>query len=171
MILVALGSNLPGPAGDPRQTLEAALAAMPSRGLRVVAVSPWYRSAPVPPSGQPWFVNGVAQVVSDDPTPARILARLHAIEAAFGRTRSGTRNEARPLDLDLLDVHGIVRRPPEPPPELPHPRMSERAFVLQPLCDLVPDWRHPVLGLSASALLETLRPLDGLERIAQRSGA
>jgi len=129
MILVALGSNLPGPAGSPRQTVERALAAFPDAGIRVLACSPWYRSAPVPPSDQPWFVNGVARVAFAEGDAAMLLARLHAIEAAFGRRRDGTRNAARPLDLDLLDMDGMVR---EAAPILPHPRMTERAFVLVP---------------------------------------
>lgn len=165
MILVALGSNLPGPAGGPRDMVEAALAAMPAHGLRVVARSPWYESAPVPPSDQPWFVNGVAHVQAMTAAlaadPALLLARLHAIEAAFGRRRDGRRNAARGLDLDLLDVDGLTRAAD---PVLPHPRLAERAFVLRPLADLAPDWRHPETGQGVSELLGALgaAPHDGL---------
>jgi 2-amino-4-hydroxy-6-hydroxymethyldihydropteridine diphosphokinase len=166
MILVALGSNLPGPAGDPRAMVEAALAAMPDHGLRVVARSPWYRSAPVPPSDQPWFVNGVARVARSDDGPAdpeALLAALHAIEHAFGRRRDGTPNAARGLDLDLLDVDGLKR---DKAPVLPHPRMTGRAFVLRPLADLVPGWRDPLSGRTVEALLSDLGSGDlGLDRL------
>lgn len=159
MILVALGSNLPGSAGSPRQMVEAALAAMSARGLSVVDRSPWYHSAPVPRSDQPWFVNGVARVEPQTPAlaadPAAVLAHLHAIEAAFGRRRDGTRNAARGLDLDLLDVDGMVRLSD---PVLPHPRLAERAFVLRPLADLMPRWRHPISGLGVADLLAGLSP-------------
>ncbi|MQX36680.1 2-amino-4-hydroxy-6-hydroxymethyldihydropteridine diphosphokinase [Roseospira navarrensis] len=165
MSLIALGSNLPGPGGSPRETVTAALEALPAQGIRVVACSAWYRSAPVPPSDQPWFVNGVARVAGPpDLTPADLLARLHAVEAAFGRRRDGTRNAARTLDLDLLDVEGRVLR--EGAPLLPHPRLTERAFVLLPLADVAPDWRHPVTGRSVSALIADLGPLTGIERMA-----
>ncbi len=168
VILVALGSNLPGPAGPPRRMVEAALDAMPAYGLRVVACSPWYKSAPVPPSDQPWYVNGVARVVAASAAlktdPGALLGRLHAIEAAFGRRRDGTRNAARGLDLDLLDVDGLVRACD---PVLPHPRLSERAFVLRPLADLAPEWRHPVSGRSAAALLAAMdaEAVAGLSRL------
>jgi 2-amino-4-hydroxy-6-hydroxymethyldihydropteridine diphosphokinase len=158
MILLGLGANLPSARfGPPRATLEAALEALTVRGVRVVRRSPWYESAPVPPSDQPWYVNGVA-VLADAPGPADLLALLHAVERDFGRHRQ-TRNEARPLDLDLLaygdeilSVAGLV---------VPHPRLHERAFVLAPLADVAPDWRHPALGLSVSALIEALpQPLE-----------
>lgn len=164
MILIALGSNLPGPVGTPRETVEAALAALPGVGVRVLGRSPWYRSAPVPPSDQPWFVNGVASVAVDGVDPVGLMDRLHAIEATFGRRRDGIRNAARTLDLDLLDMDGMVR---PAAPTLPHPRLTERAFVLRPLADLVPDWRHPVDGQSVAALLAGLAAVTGLERLPE----
>ena len=118
-------------------------------GVGVQARSRWYRSAPVPPSDQPWFVNAVASLETGL-SPAELLAKLHEIEAAFGRTRLG-RNEARVLDLDLLAYHGRVSAPGESP-VLPHPRLAERAFVVLPLAELAPGWQHPVSGLSASQL-------------------
>jgi 2-amino-4-hydroxy-6-hydroxymethyldihydropteridine diphosphokinase len=91
--------------------------------------------------------------------PCDLLARLHAIEASFGRARR-VRNEARPLDLDLIDYDGTVRDGTDGGPVLPHPRAHERAFVLLPLADLAPGWRHPVSGARAAALLAAL-PADG----------
>src|SRR5512135_1345665 len=99
MILIGLGANLASPEfGAPPESLEAALALLAERGVRVVARSRWYRSAPVPPSGQPWFVNGVV-AVETALEPAALLEVLHAVEARFGRVRR-ERNAARVLDLD-----------------------------------------------------------------------
>jgi 2-amino-4-hydroxy-6-hydroxymethyldihydropteridine diphosphokinase len=163
MILVALGANLEHPRfGPPRQTLEAALDALQHSGVRVMSRSRWFRSAPVPRSEQPWFVNGVASVETDW-SPARLLARLHEIEADFGRVRQ-RRNEARVLDLDLIAYHDRVSGPGESP-ILPHPRLAERAFVVLPLADVAPDWRHPVSGLSAVELVAALDPADTAEAI------
>ena len=104
MILIALGANLPSRAGSPRETCEAALAALEAAGVRIEARSRWYASPPDPPSDQPWYVNGVVKVATDlEPGP--LLDRLHRIERDFGRgSRAETvRNAARPLDLDLID--------------------------------------------------------------------
>lgn len=161
MILVALGANIDHPRfGRPRQTLESALAALQNREVSVLACSRWFRSAPVPRSDQPWFVNGVASVATDL-SPARLMALLHEIEAEFGRTRQ-RRNEARVLDLDLIAYHDRVSGPDESP-VLPHPRLAERAFVVLPLADVAPDWRHPVSGLSAAELAGALDPADTAE--------
>jgi 2-amino-4-hydroxy-6-hydroxymethyldihydropteridine diphosphokinase len=150
MILIALGANLPSPRhGTPRQTCEAALAALTEAGVRVLGCSRWYRSDPVPPSGQPSFVNSVAQVATDL-TPADLLAVLHRIENEFGRTRR-ERNEARIIDLDLLAYGNRISAEGEVP-LLPHPRLEERAFVVLPLAELVPEWRHPVSGRTAGEM-------------------
>lgn len=161
--LVGLGANLPSPAhGPPRATLEAALAALAAAGLRVLARSRWYRTAPVPVSDQPWYVNGVARLAVG-PEPAETLRVLHRIERDFGRVR-GERDAARLLDLDLLDQGGVVRGPgPDGGPVLPHPRLHRRAFVLLPLAEVAPGWRHPRLGLGADALLAALPPGQRVE--------
>jgi 2-amino-4-hydroxy-6-hydroxymethyldihydropteridine diphosphokinase len=155
MILVAIGANLPGPGGaaplDTCRAAAAALAALP--GLYLAGLSRWYRTAPVPPSGQPDYVNGVARLEGAVPDPAELLARLHAIEARHGRAR-GAPNAARSLDLDLIDIDGLCRDAPDP--VLPHPRAHLRAFVLTPLADVAPHWRHPRLGAEVGALLAAL---------------
>ena len=114
------------------------------RGVRTLRVSAWYRTAPVPASDQPWYVNAVAEVASGLPADA-LLAELHAVEAEFGRRRT-VPNAARPIDLDLLDYHGEIAAGGPGRATLPHPRMTGRAFVLRPLADVAPDWRHPVTG-------------------------
>ena len=116
--------------------------------------------APVPMSDQPWYVNGVAEIETNL-GPAALLALLHETEASFGRMRR-VRNEARPLDLDLL-AYGDRVLTEEPRPLIPHPRLHERAFVLLPLAEIAPDWRHPGLGESLQALIERL-PQDQITR-------
>lgn len=157
-IFIGAGANLPHEHyGSPRQTLQAALADLERRGVRTVRMSPWYRTAPVPASDQPWFVNAVAEVATDLPADA-LLAELHAVEAAFGRART-VANAARPIDLDLLDYRGEIAAGGPRLATLPHPRLEGRAFVLRPLADLAPDWRHPVTGQAIGDLLAAL-PAD-----------
>ncbi len=151
-VLIGLGANLPSRHGPPRETCEAALEALDGAGVRLLAYSRWYRSAPVPVSSQPWFVNGVAEVETALDAPD-LLAVLHQIEGQFGRRRESHWG-ARVLDLDLLDFRGRLRR--APPPILPHPRLAERAFVLLPLAEVAPGWRHPSSGLSVDALIAAL---------------
>jgi 2-amino-4-hydroxy-6-hydroxymethyldihydropteridine diphosphokinase len=155
-ILIGLGANLPSPQhGPPVATLEAAVAALAARGLAIRARSRWWESAPVPISDQPWYVNGVVEVETAL-DPEALLVLLHEVETAFGRHRS-VPNAPRILDLDLLAYGGLVRPGPQPP-LLPHPRMAERAFVLYPLRDIRPDWRHPATGQSLAALVARLAP-------------
>ncbi|MCY3733557.1 MAG: 2-amino-4-hydroxy-6-hydroxymethyldihydropteridine diphosphokinase [Chloroflexi bacterium] len=163
MILVALGANLVSarhvtPAGG----LDAALDALAERGILPVARSRWYRSAPVPPAQGSWFVNGVARVETTL-SPVPLMAHLLAVEAAFGRRRSIA-------GADLLDYDGqVVHHAASdhgPALSLPHPRLAERAFVLAPLIEVAPDWRHPVSGATATSLLakvaedQTIEPLS-----------
>lgn len=162
MILIGIGSNLPSPRfGGPRQIVTAALDALAADGVPIRARSAWYRSAPVPPSDQPSFVNGVAAVASERSAVA-LLAVLQRLEQAFGRVR-GVRNEARVLDLDLLDYDSELIDTPSL--VLPHPRLHERRFVLEPLLEIAPNWRHPRLGLDLAALIARLDRVPAIERL------
>jgi 2-amino-4-hydroxy-6-hydroxymethyldihydropteridine diphosphokinase len=153
MILIALGANLPSPAGPPADTLRAVLEAFPRKGITVRAIAPLYLSRAWPDPHDPPFVNSVARVetVHD---PAQLLAIFKDMELAFGRI-AGPRNAPRPLDLDILDYDGRIG---EGPPTLPHPRLQERGFVLVPLRDIAPEWRHPVLGRNVGELIDALPP-------------
>ncbi|QEX16724.1 7,8-dihydro-6-hydroxymethylpterin-pyrophosphokinase [Hypericibacter terrae] len=162
-ILIALGANLPSPRfGAPRATLEAALAAIAAKGVRILRRSSWWESEPVPASDQPWYVNGVAAVATAL-EPVALLRLLHGVEAEFGRIR-GARNEARLLDLDLL-AYGDRRREGPEPPLLPHPRLADRAFVLLPLAEVAPDWRHPVSQETVRQLIARLPAGQKIRRI------
>jgi 2-amino-4-hydroxy-6-hydroxymethyldihydropteridine diphosphokinase len=165
LILIAIGSNLPSPEfGAPRDTCEAALAALSHGGLRIVRRSRWFESAPVPLSDQPWFVNGVAVVETSLP-PGDLLALLHETERNFGRERREV-NAARILDLDLIAYGDLVRT--DAPPLLPHPRLHERAFVLLPLADVAPDWRHPVDGRTLHEMIRALPPEQSIRLLRTR---
>ena len=164
-IYMALGANLPHPRfGAPKATLEAALEALRGRGIEVLRVSPWYRTAPVPASDQPWYINAVAEISANLPAD-RLLAELHAVEDAFGRVRS-VANAPRLIDLDLLDFRGEIAPGGPGKATLPHPRMTARAFVLRPLADLAPGWRHPRTGASIAALVAALPENQIIERLA-----
>jgi 2-amino-4-hydroxy-6-hydroxymethyldihydropteridine diphosphokinase len=159
MIVVALGSNLPSKAGNPRETLRAALNCLTAEGVRIEAVSPLYETPAWPDPRDPRFVNAVARVASNLP-PRELMELLQKIETSLGRERSA-RNAPRTLDLDLIDYDGRVE---EGPLVLPHPRMHTRAFVLQPLFDIAPDWVHPVSGEPIAVLLKAL-PDEGIVRL------
>jgi len=159
-ILIGLGANLPSAAGPPVATLQAALRRLAAAGVITLKRSRWFESRPVPPSDQPWFVNGVAAVATAL-EPAPLLALLHRVEAEFGRQRS-TANAARSLDLDLLAYRDRVAAPaPGEGPILPHPRLAERAFVLLPLADVAPAWYHPAIGRPLAELIRALGDADG----------
>ncbi|MFM9864812.1 MAG: 2-amino-4-hydroxy-6-hydroxymethyldihydropteridine diphosphokinase [Micropepsaceae bacterium] len=162
MIYVALGANVRSSAGPPAVTLRQALAAMPRHGIEILAVSPFYRSEAWPNPADPPFVNAVAEVKTRL-LPGQLLKALLAVEKAFGRVRK-SRNEPRTLDLDLIDYGGLISDAEQL--MLPHPRLHERAFVLRPLADIAPAWRHPDTGEGVLALLRNVGEA-GLERLAE----
>jgi 2-amino-4-hydroxy-6-hydroxymethyldihydropteridine diphosphokinase len=137
-VYLALGSNL----GDRRANLGGALERMASGELRILRVSSIYETAPRDVLDQPWFLNQVAEAETSL-FPLQLLARTQKIERDMGRTR-GIAKGPRVIDVDILLFGSAVIRTPDL--EIPHPRMLERRFVLEPLAELAPDLRHPVSG-------------------------
>jgi len=130
---VGLGSNL----GDPVSHVRTAIGELDAlQGCTVIASSPFFRSAPVGPPGQDWYVNAVA-AMEVERDPWELLSDLHAIEASHRRDRSGARWGPRTLDLDLL-LHGDLEID-EPGLRLPHPGLTKRNFVVYPLLLVAPD--------------------------------
>ena len=162
MILIGIGGNLESAQfGPPRDTLTAALAALKEKRIRILARSGWYRTEPVPRSDQPWFVNAVVSLATELGAKD-LLNALQATERQFGRVR-GELNAPRILDLDILDYQGEVMDTTSL--VLPHPRLDERRFVLIPIAEIAPDWRHPILELTAAQLLARLSSKQQIEHI------
>lgn len=166
---IAFGANLAGEAGPPEDAVPAAMAALARRTDTRMTASRLFRTPAFPPGAGPDFVNAAVSM-SWGGTAEALLAVLHEVEAAFGRTRTA-RWEARLMDLDLIALGRTVvpdmatqahwsallpeRAAQETPDRLilPHPRMAERSFVLAPLADVAPGWRHPVSGRSVAEML------------------
>jgi 2-amino-4-hydroxy-6-hydroxymethyldihydropteridine diphosphokinase len=151
VIFIGIGSNLVSGTSTPAETCCHALQRLGQMGVRLVACSRFYESAPVPLSGQPWYVNAVARIETALDA-ASLLALLHQVEMEYGRVRRVV-NEARTLDMDLIDYNSMYQ---VGPPVLPHPRADQRAFVLLPLRDVAPAWRHPVSGIGIDELIAAL---------------
>ena len=143
---------MPSRAGSPAQTLRAALAALAAAGVEVLKVSSFIETAAWPDPADPPFTNAAASLRTSL-QPVAVLELLHAIETEFGRVRS-RKNAPRSLDLDLLAYRGVILDGPAL--ILPHPRLAERRFVLEPLAEIAPAWRHPVTGLTPGQLLAAL---------------
>ncbi|MEM9320368.1 MAG: 2-amino-4-hydroxy-6-hydroxymethyldihydropteridine diphosphokinase [Pseudomonadota bacterium] len=170
----ALGANLPSAHGKPAETLRSALHNIASIAAGPVKSSQLYATPAFPAGSGPEFVNAAAAMPWQGTAP-ELLRALHKIEASAGRTRTH-RWEARILDLDLLAFGDSIHPDPEteaywrlmPPDQaqtqtptsliLPHPRLAERAFVLVPMAEIAPDWRHPATGLSVREMCNALSP-------------
>ncbi|HEX5378174.1 MAG TPA: 2-amino-4-hydroxy-6-hydroxymethyldihydropteridine diphosphokinase [Phenylobacterium sp.] len=147
-VIVALGGNLAGDYVSSEALLEAALARFAQAGLPVVRRSSWWSSAAWPDPTANEYRNGVV-LVEAVKSPSETIRTLFSIESRFGRQRAG-KNAARTLDLDLIAYGRVVLDSPEL--VLPHPRAHERLFVMGPLAEIAPDWRHPILGETARVL-------------------
>ena len=174
--VVALGGNVASHVGDPAATLAAAIIALKSDSVQIVAVSQFYQTPCFPAGVGPDYINAAA-ILSTDLEPGIFLNLLHRTEAEFGRQRR-QRWGNRTLDLDLLAYDDLISPDPatykdwrdlapeeqvlRAPAELilPHPRLHERAFVLVPLQDIARHWRHPVLGMDVDQMVAGLPPAD-----------
>jgi 2-amino-4-hydroxy-6-hydroxymethyldihydropteridine diphosphokinase len=150
---IGLGANLPFEGLSGPDLLARALATLEGAGFKPATVSNVWQSAAWPPSDQPDFFNAVAVLDSEGASPQELWEALRATELRFGRERR-ERWAARTLDLDIIAIEGVEGAFGEI--TIPHPRMQERAFVLAPLAEVAPDWRHPVSGLSAAEMLKTV---------------
>ena len=152
-IYLGIGANLSISGHDnPKSGCLAAIDFLTADGaITLDAISPWYRTAPVPVSDQPWFYNAVLKIKTEL-SPSDLIQRIHNVEAEMGRVRL-VRNEARVIDIDIIDYSGLINKSN---PILPHPRMHQRAFVLYPLRDVASDWVHPVSGLGIEDLIAGL---------------
>ncbi|MEG1452666.1 2-amino-4-hydroxy-6-hydroxymethyldihydropteridine diphosphokinase [Brevundimonas sp.] len=164
-VIVALGANDKGQFVSCKQGLEEALVQLQQAGLKIVARSSWWQSAAWPNPSDPPFLNGVA-IVETELDPKALMQLLSGIEDALGRVRS-VRNAPRTLDLDLIaygrisaDLDGLY---------IPHPRASERLFVMGPLAEIAPEWRHPDSGEMAKNL--AMRASVGVDAAPVGQGA
>ena len=155
---LCLGSNLAGR----RRSIERALEEIRAEGVEVTRVSSLYESEPVDVTNQPWFLNCVAEVESEL-MPLQLLHRMQRVEQRLGRRR-GVRRGPRTIDIDiLLFGNHIVHTPVL---TIPHPRMTERRFVLEPMRELAPELRHPVSRRTMTELLSEVRDRSRVERTA-----
>lgn len=188
--IVSLGANLPSAAGDPARSLREALDILHAEpNISIAAISRIWRTPAVPAGSGPDYANAVAAIRTGLDAPA-LLDRLHGIEARFGRDRSTGRWSARVLDLDLIALGDLILPDPETlrhwmglgaadqqtlAPDrliLPHPRMQDRGFVLAPLAEIAPYWRHPLTGQGVSRMLAALGPdaLSGMTPLPPGGG-
>ena len=190
--LIAIGANLPSVMGPPHVTLRAALGILHAEpNISITAISSFWRNPAFPAGAGPDFCNAAIKVITTR-APDAVMALLHHIESEMGRSRGDAARWApRPLDMDLIAVDALVlpdpaghaawrdlpaaRQTVETPDRLilPHPRLQDRAFVLAPLAEIAPLWRHPVTGRTIAGMLADLGPdaMRDLHRIGPGGAA
>ncbi|HUT52637.1 MAG TPA: 2-amino-4-hydroxy-6-hydroxymethyldihydropteridine diphosphokinase [bacterium] len=163
-VYIGLGGNV----GEPIVAMRQALRLIEERGLgRVARVSSFYRTEPVGLVEQPWFVNAAAEIETGV-AAEELRAGLREIERELGREEERVKNGPRPLDLDVLLMGERVIE--SAALTVPHPRMHERRFVLEPLAEIAPEARHPVLGKRVRELLAELGDRSSVEKLAAGQG-
>lgn len=160
-VLLAFGSNAAGAWGEPAGAIAHAFGELHRQGVTLDRISAIIMTEPMGPLPQAAYANAAAAGRTALP-PQALMALLKRLEAAAGR-QPGPRWGPRPLDIDILDYDGIIlgwdaaHDPMQPAPlVLPHPELHKRSFVLEPLREIAPDWRHPVLGQDISHMLAAL---------------
>tara|TARA_B100001175_G_C19163066_1_gene473789 strand:- start:19 stop:513 length:495 start_codon:yes stop_codon:yes gene_type:complete len=160
-IFISVGSNIPK---DKSLSLidncKKAINSLKKYNIFLVRVSNWYKTEPIPVSGQPWFVNSVIEIKTML-TSKQTLNSLHEIESSYGRIRA-QKNESRTLDLDIIDFNNEISNFS---PILPHPRMHKRLFVLYPLVELSPNWVHPILNQNINTLINNISYKQKIQRL------
>ena len=165
MIYIGIGSNLNGKNNEtPLQNCKKALVEL-KKEVNICKISSWYKSEPIPVSNQPWFINGVIEI-STDKSSLDLLEFILSIEKIFGRVRE-KKNEARILDLDIIDYKKKILYIKNKL-IIPHPRMHERSFVLQPLSELNPKWMHPIKKKGIKELIRNLNDKQKISKISKK---
>ena len=165
MIYIGIGSNLNGKNNEtPLQNCKKALVEL-KKEVNICKISSWYKSEPIPVSNQPWFINGVIEI-STDKSSLDLLEFILSIEKVFGRVRE-KKNEARILDLDIIDYKKKILYIKNKL-IIPHPRMHERSFVLQPLSELNPKWIHPIKKKGIKELIRNLNNKQKISKISKK---
>lgn len=165
MIYIGIGSNLNGKNNEtPLQNCKKALVEL-KKEVNICKISSWYKSEPIPVSNQPWFINGVIEI-STNKSSLDLLEFILSIEKVFGRVRE-KKNEARILDLDIIDYKKKILYIKNKL-IIPHPRMHERSFVLQPLSELNPKWMHPIKKKGIKELIRNLNDKQKISKISKK---
>ena len=165
MIYIGIGSNLNGKNNEtPLQNCKKALVEL-KKEVNICKISSWYKSEPIPVSNQPWFINGVVEI-STNKSSLDLLEFILNIEEFFGRLRE-KKNEARILDLDIIDYKKKILYIKNKL-IIPHPRMHERSFVLQPLSELNPKWMHPIKKKGIKELIRNLNDKQKISKISKK---
>ncbi|NNE25028.1 MAG: 2-amino-4-hydroxy-6-hydroxymethyldihydropteridine diphosphokinase [Rhizobiales bacterium] len=160
MILIGLGSNVEGPWGSPEDTVRTALNRLDGAKTKLVKASRPLSSKPVGPIEQDDYINAAA-IIETSLQPEQLMQHLHDLELQSARHRT-VRWGPRTLDLDLLDYDGLVHHGQgqaegcQKSLILPHPEIAKRSFVLAPVAEIAPDWRHPLTRKTAAELLAEL---------------
>jgi len=165
LIYIGIGSNLNGKNNEtPLQNCKKALVEL-KKEVNICKISSWYKSEPIPVSNQPWFINGVIEI-STNKSSLDLLEFILSIEKVFGRVRE-KKNEARILDLDMIDYKKKILYIKNKL-IIPHPRMHERSFVLQPLSELNPKWMHPIKKKGIKELIRNLNDKQKISKISKK---